>query len=258
MLHRNVGTHLHFHTSPEPERPSSSVDIADTWHDSEYQVTHWQFQEPAIVRTRPSVTSTHLPFSQHIFLIISISYGLGLVACSNSELLLKLWIFDIWYDFLDEWSARRKADFPNIQLNTLLPSSSWLSKWSFSSFLHKKSVFRAPVIMSFGHRPCRSKESFLVLTAASMKMAVFWDVAPCSLVEIDRRFRGAYSLCYQGFPSRPTCPILGGKTVAAWWCSPCSTRCWHWESCVCTGCLLVCLFELAHTPRSHTCFCFTV
>jgi hypothetical protein len=24
-----------------------------------------------------------------------------------------------------------------------------------------------------------------------MKMTVFWDVAPCSLVEIDRRFRGA-------------------------------------------------------------------
>jgi hypothetical protein len=23
-------------------------------------------------------------------------------------------------------------------------------------------------------------------------MAVFWDVAPCSLVDIDRRFRGAY------------------------------------------------------------------
>jgi hypothetical protein len=27
-----------------------------------------------------------------------------------------------------------------------------------------------------------------VITAASMKMAVFLDVAPCSLVEIDRRF----------------------------------------------------------------------
>jgi hypothetical protein len=26
-------------------------------------------------------------------------------------------------------------------------------------------------------------------TAASIKMAVFWDVAPCSLVDIDRRFR---------------------------------------------------------------------
>jgi hypothetical protein len=35
---------------------------------------------------------------------------------------------------------------------------------------------------------------FQVLTAASMKMTVFWDVAQCSVVEIDRRFRGAYCL----------------------------------------------------------------
>jgi hypothetical protein len=33
-------------------------------------------------------------------------------------------------------------------------------------------------------------EGFAVLTAASMNMAVFWVVAPCSLVEIYRRFRG--------------------------------------------------------------------
>jgi hypothetical protein len=31
-----------------------------------------------------------------------------------------------------------------------------------------------------------------------MKINVFWDVAPHSLVEIDRRFRGAYCLYYQG------------------------------------------------------------
>jgi hypothetical protein len=35
---------------------------------------------------------------------------------------------------------------------------------------------------------------FQVLTAASMKMAVFWVVAPCSLVEVYRRFRGACCL----------------------------------------------------------------
>jgi hypothetical protein len=33
---------------------------------------------------------------------------------------------------------------------------------------------------------------FQVLTAASMNMTVFWDVTPCSLVEIYQRFRGAY------------------------------------------------------------------
>jgi hypothetical protein len=35
---------------------------------------------------------------------------------------------------------------------------------------------------------------FQVLTAASTKVTVFWDVAPCSLVEIDRGFRGVYRL----------------------------------------------------------------
>jgi hypothetical protein len=39
---------------------------------------------------------------------------------------------------------------------------------------------------------------FQVLTAANMKMTVFWDVAPCSLVEVYRRFRGTYCLNHQG------------------------------------------------------------
>jgi hypothetical protein len=39
---------------------------------------------------------------------------------------------------------------------------------------------------------------FQVLTAASMKMTVFWDVAPCSMVDTDRRFRVAYCVNHQG------------------------------------------------------------
>jgi hypothetical protein len=39
---------------------------------------------------------------------------------------------------------------------------------------------------------------FHVLTAVSMKMAVFWVVAPCSLVEVYRRFRGSCCLHHQG------------------------------------------------------------
>jgi hypothetical protein len=31
-----------------------------------------------------------------------------------------------------------------------------------------------------------------------MKMLAFWDVAPCSLVVVDRLFRGAYCLHHQG------------------------------------------------------------
>jgi hypothetical protein len=37
----------------------------------------------------------------------------------------------------------------------------------------------------------RELARFQVLTAASMRMAVFWVVAPCSLLEVYRRFRGA-------------------------------------------------------------------
>jgi hypothetical protein len=32
----------------------------------------------------------------------------------------------------------------------------------------------------------------------TMKMAVFWDVEQCSLVDTDRRFRGPYYLHHQG------------------------------------------------------------
>jgi hypothetical protein len=37
-----------------------------------------------------------------------------------------------------------------------------------------------------------------VLTAVSTKMAVFWVVAPCSLVEVYQRFRGPCCLHHQG------------------------------------------------------------
>jgi hypothetical protein len=39
---------------------------------------------------------------------------------------------------------------------------------------------------------------FQVPTVANMKMIIaFWDVSPCSLVEVDRRFIGAYCLHHQ-------------------------------------------------------------
>jgi hypothetical protein len=31
-----------------------------------------------------------------------------------------------------------------------------------------------------------------------MKMAAFWDIEPCSLIEVERRFRGAHCLLHQG------------------------------------------------------------
>jgi hypothetical protein len=44
---------------------------------------------------------------------------------------------------------------------------------------------------------------FQVLTAASMRIRAFWDVAPCSLVEVDRRFR-VIMHHYDDGGSRPT------------------------------------------------------
>jgi hypothetical protein len=43
----------------------------------------------------------------------------------------------------------------------------------------------------FGRRTSQEQVRFEVIAAVSMKMAVFWVVAPCSLVEVYRRFRGA-------------------------------------------------------------------
>jgi hypothetical protein len=42
---------------------------------------------------------------------------------------------------------------------------------------------------------------FEVHAATNMKKSVFWDVAPCNLVDIDQRFIGAY------------CPDGGGSKL---------------------------------------------
>jgi hypothetical protein len=44
----------------------------------------------------------------------------------------------------------------------------------------------------------RGSVGFEVLTAASMKMSIFWVVALCSLVEVYRRFRGISCLHNKG------------------------------------------------------------
>jgi hypothetical protein len=45
---------------------------------------------------------------------------------------------------------------------------------------------------------------FEVLTAVSTKMAVFWVVAPSSLVEVYQRFRGPCCLHHQGDEAQKT------------------------------------------------------
>jgi hypothetical protein len=50
--------------------------------------------------------------------------------------------------------------------------------------------------------------------AASMKRPVFWEVVPCSLVEVHRRFRGAYCPHHQGVHMLEAlaCTIIHGAT----------------------------------------------
>jgi hypothetical protein len=69
-------------------------------------------------------------------------------------------------------------------------------------YLHYKedyTDFSAPPIngAKLGTLQC-SVVGFEVLTAVSTKMAVFWVVAPCSLVEVYQRFRGPWCLHHQG------------------------------------------------------------
>jgi hypothetical protein len=62
-------------------------------------------------------------------------------------------------------------------------------------------MYRLPEVVHIGH-PKGTLVRFQVLMVMSMKMAVFWDIAPCSLVHTDRRFRGTYCFHDQGIPYR--------------------------------------------------------
>jgi hypothetical protein len=46
-------------------------------------------------------------------------------------------------------------------------------------------------------------------------MIVFWDIAQCSLVEIDWRFRGAYSLYHQGAMIKEA--VRTSETLVSWY-----------------------------------------
>jgi hypothetical protein len=54
------------------------------------------------------------------------------------------------------------------------------------------------VSLKSGNNTIFTTVGFEVLTAVRTKMAVFWVVAPCSLVEVYQRFRGPCCLHHQG------------------------------------------------------------
>jgi hypothetical protein len=65
-----------------------------------------------------------------------------------------------------------------------------------------------------------------VLTVVDMKLSVFSDVAPCSLTDIDRSFKGSYCLHHQGYESshganipedsQPSYPLKTQPQVFVW------------------------------------------
>jgi hypothetical protein len=57
---------------------------------------------------------------------------------------------------------------------------------------------QAPVVHGIINDEANFQDLFEVLTAVSTKMAVFWVVAPCSLVEVYQRFIGPCCLHHQG------------------------------------------------------------
>jgi hypothetical protein len=61
------------------------------------------------------------------------------------------------------------------------------------------SGMRSLVLSSTGAQINQAQVTFQVFMAASMKMAVLWVVAPCNLVEVYRRFRGACSFNHQAY-----------------------------------------------------------
>jgi hypothetical protein len=90
--------------------------------------------------------------------------------------------------------------YPSKKFPHLMIKPSWLTRISFvkTGFITWKwswpRIEEASTDTSCPLYKANSLVRFQVLTAASMKMAVFWVIAPCSLVEVYRRFRGA---CYQ-------------------------------------------------------------
>jgi hypothetical protein len=51
---------------------------------------------------------------------------------------------------------------------------------------------------------------FQVLAVASTKMRAFWDIAPCSLVEVERRFRSTYDSIIRAMRRQCTSATLYG------------------------------------------------
>jgi hypothetical protein len=74
-----------------------------------------------------------------------------------------------------------------------------------------------PRLLIFLDVSCITSQMYEHLQKRSL-YRVFWDVVPCSHVEVDRRFRGAYCLHHQSDD------IIRQVSSSSWWCS---THLWN-------------------------------
>jgi hypothetical protein len=81
---------------------------------------------------------------------------------------------------------------------------SWDKKWiDLTNILHLVPRLRMRGAYLRFPNSIHALVRFQVLKAASMNMTVFWNVAPCSLIELDRLFRSVYCLRHS--------PLHGGS-----------------------------------------------
>jgi hypothetical protein len=70
------------------------------------------------------------------------------------------------------------------------------------SYAYMKETQRCSIPLQLNIIPCFK-------TLARLNITAFWDIAPCSLVDVDLRFKGAYCVRHQGVHH---CPDDGGST----------------------------------------------
>jgi hypothetical protein len=89
----------------------------------------------------------------------------------------------------------------NVYRTIILPAVSYRSETWFSILMKEHRTQKTTVLT---HIAVKTSDSGRFRTACrgeclEMKMTVFWIFAPCILVEVYRRFRGACCLHHQGY-----------------------------------------------------------
>jgi hypothetical protein len=120
---------------------------------------------------------------------------------------------DRWYDLwslVQQFANMNRPAVPGyLGARTLCWRGPWLNRfyafiYLFIAVLLKVLIFFCYFLLPYWSNTWLYLWDFRFLTASSMKMVVFWDTAPCSLVAADWSFRGAYCLYHLNHRSTPT------------------------------------------------------